>query len=197
MSLKSDIIEELNVSWGEHKSYRELLDVAKRYAVEKLGEGSSRIVFDLGGNKCLKIAKNKFGTAQMKAECDVSEENVPIFSKVYEYDDEYFIWEVCELCREANVDDFREILGVDFNMIVNKIEERVYGFYEDNWEDEDAEFQKHPEAVKFIDELVDAIQSYSLEGFDLEMLQNYGVSVDGTIKVIDYGLNPDSYGEIQ
>lgn len=190
-----EIVDELNIAWGKNNSYSGLLDVIKKRSLEKIGEGSSRMVFKLDNDKCIKIAKNKFGIAQMTSECKISENGFDeVFTKVFEYDHEFHIWSICELCRTATDEDFEKILGVPFSIIEAKIEDLIYDFKEDNYEEIDSELEKSPKAVEFMNKLVSTINAAGLHNtaYDFEMVENYGVTSDGSIKIIDYGLDDES-----
>lgn len=100
-----------NFSWEEiekdraHTSYKDILNYMKTTNVKKIGTGTSRIAFFLpqGSVKnnpsvpsCFKVAKNKKGVAQNKAEIDLFRsygEKKPCFPELYEADDvnEYYI----------------------------------------------------------------------------------------------------------
>ena len=197
--MKNSIIYELNSAWNNNFSYRELLGVIKKHSLQKLGEGSSRMVFKLDDSTCIKIAKNKFGISQMKEECDISDKgDFDVFVKVFAYDKKYNIWSICELCSEATNADFKRILMVPFSIIEVKIEDFIYDFKESNYEEIDSEFEKSKPAVLFMKNLINAIRANSLEdtAYDLEMIENYGVTSDDKIKVIDFGLTNKSMEDV-
>ena len=52
--------------------------------LQKIGQGSSRIVYDVDGEKVLKVAKNKKGIAQNEAESEDWLQSYDCFAKVFE-----------------------------------------------------------------------------------------------------------------
>lgn len=190
-----EIINELNEAWGKNLSYSGIMNVIKSHGLEMLGDGSSRMAFKIDETTCLKVAKNKFGIAQMKAECVNYNPEFDILADVHDFDHDHYIWSVCELCREATDEDFKNILGVPFSVIEAKIEDFCYDFKEDDIDEIDREFNSSPNAVEFMKKFMDFINSSEAEAFDLEVIENYGVTNSGKIKIIDYGLDEDSHSE--
>lgn len=81
-----------------------------------IGNGSSRMVFAIDNEKVLKLAKNRKGTAQNKAEFNNCNDYYAgdMFTKVFEYDDQYFTYIIAERAMPVRAADFRNIMGVDY-----------------------------------------------------------------------------------
>jgi len=78
-----------NFSMDEFNSIRSYSG-KKRYALDRLnrlGEGSSRIVFQIDNEKALKLAKNPKGLAQNEVETDGYFGQMDITAEVFDYDD--------------------------------------------------------------------------------------------------------------
>ncbi|WP_294351762.1 hypothetical protein [uncultured Clostridium sp.] len=66
-----------------------LLNISRGY-YKYIGEGSSRIVYDLGNRYVLKVAKNSAGIAQNKSEYKISSyDETNLFAKIVLVDDDF------------------------------------------------------------------------------------------------------------
>lgn len=95
----------------------------------KIGSGSARTVYDIDGEKVLKIAKKSgdynVGTSQNKKEIDLSAElsdsNIFI-PKIFDYDEKSFKWLEMEKGTpfkksKADYEKFKQITGLDFKYL--------------------------------------------------------------------------------
>lgn len=87
----------------------------------KLGVGSSRIAYKVDDEKVLKIAKNSKGITQNVAECDWSRNEFKCFAKIFEADIDNYTWVEMEIARKAKRSDFKKLLGLSFEEIVDII----------------------------------------------------------------------------
>lgn len=95
----------------------------KRYLeshLEKIGTGSSRIVYRVDDEKVIKLAKNRKGLAQNEVEADRSSYPTDLFAKVYEYDDNYY-WIEMEVARKPKKSDVKSLYGIPFELITDFI----------------------------------------------------------------------------
>jgi hypothetical protein len=166
--------------------------------LQRIGGGSSRIVYKIDDEKVLKLAKNKKGLAQNEVEAEYSNYNdlSDVLARVYEYDDNN-LWVEMELARKLTVGDFKRITGFNFKdfgiAVLNygidaggkgrkrSIDIKVV---EDMWEDE------------FVYGIFNYIGNYGVPTGDLTRMSTYGiVKGDGNerVVVIDYGLSADVY----
>lgn len=89
--------------------------------LQKLGTGSSRIVYKIDDQKALKIAKNKKGLAQNEHEADWGRNQYEIFAYIYEADTDNYTWIEMELAKKAKSSDFPKILGITWPQAVDLI----------------------------------------------------------------------------
>ena len=88
-----------------------------------IGNGSSRMVFQIDDEKCLKLAKNAKGIAQNEQESTVLTDNYKakfsIFPKMYEdvSDMDKFQWIVSEYVLPAKAKDFKVATGYDWKTV--------------------------------------------------------------------------------
>ena len=87
-----------------------------------LGNGSSRIVFQIDNNKVLKIAKNKKGLAQNYKEEDWGRNKYDCFAKIYKADIENNTWIEMELAYKITFNDFVRYFGFGPSFLKNILE---------------------------------------------------------------------------
>jgi len=173
--------------------------------LKRLGSGSSRIVYQIDNEKCLKLAKNKKGIAQNEAENDGYVQSVGIAAEVYDCHPDY-LWIEMQLARPAKKSDFKRLTGYDFNTMcawVEYVKSRyVYGrFYRNH--DYDELFDSDAFYENFDYSLFDMLQDYmSNTGLtatgDLQRISSWGVvSKNGEeeLVLIDFGLNDDVFND--
>lgn len=90
--------------------------------LQKIGAGSSRIVYRVDDEKVLKIAKNKKGLAQNEHEADWGRNNYEIFAKIYEADTNNYTWIEMELATKAKPTDFKRLVGISWQELCLTIE---------------------------------------------------------------------------
>lgn len=99
--------------------------------LQKIGAGSSRIVYRVDDEKVLKIAKNKKGLAQNEHEADWGRNNYEIFAKIYEADTNNYTWIEMELATKAKPTDFKRLVGISWQELCLTIE-YIYDIYKPN-----------------------------------------------------------------
>ena len=109
----------------EFKSIRSFADRVKycENRLKKLGAGTSRRVYQIDNEKCLKLAKNRKGIAQNIEEINLGNDMYAgsCFAKVYDYDQNGLFVEM-ELARKAKVGDFKRITGLSWDVMKAWIE---------------------------------------------------------------------------
>ena len=170
--------------------------------LERIAQGSSRIVYRVDDEKVLKLAKNNKGVAQNSVEIRLgTEPYYTCFADVYEYD-ENGLWVEMEICRKAKKSDFKSIYGVPFEALccmmqdfANNMGRGKYNQYSDYrdmvqqiWDGEENDLQ----------DLFMSIQEYiggeMLNGVgDLCRISSWGVDSEGYFKLVDYGLTDEVY----
>ena len=170
--------------------------------LERIAQGSSRIVYRVDDDKVLKLAKNNKGVAQNSVEIRLgTEPYYTCFADVYEYD-ENGLWVEMEICGKAKKSDFKSIYGVPFEAlccmmqdVANNMGRGKYNQYSDYrdivqqiWDGEENDLQ----------DLFMSIQEYiggeMLNGVgDLCRISSWGVDSEGYFKLVDYGLTDEVY----
>ena len=181
------------------KSFNQRIQYCEQH-LQRISSGSSRIVYRIDDEKVLKLAKNKKGLAQNKAEIDYGTEIYleGIVANIFEYE-ENGLWVEMELARKITEGEFKRVSGFNFKdfaaALNNYYHERTNyrnGFkmkvdpeiVAEMWEDE------------FVYGIFQYLGNYKVPVGDLTRLSTYGiVKRDGEdmIVLIDYGLTDDVY----
>ncbi len=82
--------------------------------LEKLGAGSSRIVYKIDENRVLKIARNNKGIAQNTREADFGRNRYGVTTELYEADTDNYTWVEMERAYPVKKSEVQSIAGVTF-----------------------------------------------------------------------------------
>jgi len=171
----------------------------KRYAVERLtkvGEGSSRIVYQIDNETVLKMAKNRKGLAQNQVEADWGMHQMysDLLPDLIESDDND-LWLVKQRANRIKKSEFERMTGFKFNEfgtalrlrvneIMGKSKHAVPEEYADIMDDE------------FVNEVISLIVDFNLEPGDMAQISNWGKLSDEQDPVLtDVGLNRSVWKE--
>lgn len=172
-----------------------------RYAaehLEKIGTGSSRIVYKIDNEKVLKLAKNDKGVAQNETEIQWGNYSYfgDILANIFDYDDRD-LWVEMELARKINKYEFKRLTNFDINDV---------SMYFRNWEYEsrgkrgvfgmDPELKAKMDADEFLSSVKEFSQAADIEIGDFGAATSYGVvrrNNEDRLVIIDYGLTKDVY----
>lgn len=167
--------------------------------LQRIGSGSGRIVYDIDGEKVLKLAKNTKGVAQNEAESGIGTyyDTQYIVTKVFEYAEDG-TWLISEKAKKVNEKRIKELTGIP------SLNDLYY--YLRNFESQNkggrAIFGQNPEVkeqlgeIEFVNDLLDLMNNYNVTSGDLGRPSTYGeVLRDGqpSIVVTDYGLSDEVY----
>lgn len=169
------------------------------HAFQRLGSGTGRIVYDIDGEKALKLAKNAKGIAQNEAEGNVGiyQDTHHIVAEIFDRADDDS-WLVAEKAKKVTEKRIKELTGIpslldlgyflDNQVQINNGRQPYHHqsqeLVDDMWENE------------FVTDLVDFIMNYSQMSGDMGRPSSYGeVLHDGqpSIVLTDYGLNDEVY----
>ena len=184
-------------------SYAGKIKYCKEKLGKQLGSGSSRMVFPIDNEKVLKLAKNEKGIAQNEAECDYFLQQIGLFAKIYDTDDDYK-WVEMQLARKATAADFKKFFGYPFKVICAYVDyvhslyarRSSYDFRDHSY---DNLFKQIGDSDAYYDSVFYMLYEYmantQLNAIgDLKRLSSWGVvSENGeeSLVIIDYGLNDD------
>lgn len=112
------------------EEFKSLTSFKKRIAycrqhLKRLGSGSLRMVFQIDDEKVLKLAMNRKGLAQNEAEIRGGSDLYSTLANIFDYD-ENDLWLEMELVRKVKPQDFKRIVGYDFNTICEYLDDLYY-----------------------------------------------------------------------
>ena len=189
-------------SYDELSSLRyftERVNYCKKHLGPPIGNGSSRMVFQVDDEKCLKLARNAKGIAQNEAEFDWYAQNYGILPNIYESADDKS-WILVEYVLPAKAKDIQVCLGVDFNTFQRFINTAYYYYSGKRTYNRlsDEEFSEMCENSEWFESLYSYMADYQLPSGDLQRLANLGMVLrDGQpqIVILDSGLTQQIYDE--
>lgn len=133
-NMRSDFFQELD-TYASVEDYGDCFKLCRQYLGDKIGSGSSRVVFQLDDEKVLKLAMSEQGEAQNKAEISAYKKTTKykdLFPQIFSvgYNGTYFITEyvlplntLSDSPQDDNyVDDIYNCLGVSENEYMNLTE---------------------------------------------------------------------------
>ena len=180
------------------KSFRGKMDYANQN-LQRIGSGTGRVVYDIDGEKVLKLAKNPKGIAQNETEAGIGyyKDSQNIVAIVFDSADDDN-WLIAEKAKKVNETRIKQLTGIpSLNDLF---------FYLRNWYSSNNGrgniFHQEFEMIEqlnendFVQELIEFIANYGQQPGDYGRPSTYGeVLRDGqpTIVITDYGLNDEVY----
>ena len=174
-------------------SFNQRLTYCKEHLGPNIGQGSSRIVFQLTDEICLKLAKNEKGIAQNELEFRNSDDYFidNLFPKVFdESDSKNYLFLVSEYVLPAKKSDFNIVENISFNDFETILTQLTRGR---RLTQEENDIYDESELVKGI---YDYSMNYDVPIVELTRIQNYGLVYrdnQATIVLLDSGFNDDIY----
>jgi hypothetical protein len=176
-------------------SFNQRLAYCKEHLGPSIGQGSSRIVFQLTDEICLKLAKNVKGIAQNELELRNSDDYFidNLFPKVFdESDSENYLFLVSEYVLPAKKSDFKIVENVSFNdfiTILTNLNEQQRLTQEEN--------DIYDESY-LIRDVYDYSMNYNVPIIELTRIANYGLVYrdnQATLVLLDSGFNKDIFNQ--
>lgn len=170
--------------------------------LQKLKQGSARIVYSVDDEKVLKLAWNKKGIAQNESEIDFSKEvNLEgVLARITNYAED-FSWIEMELALKPKKSDFKRVIGFSFEDYSAALFNHAIdagsiknGMHKMNKEPISSEVVENMWEEEFMQDMFDIIGTYGIPVGDLLRISSYGiVKRDGKefMVLVDYGLTED------
>ena len=185
-------------------SFNQRLAYCKEHLGKIIGNGSSRVVFQINGQTCLKLAKNQKGIAQNEHESEWYKQSLDCFPKIFDCDDANDSWIVCEYVLPAKPEDFKHCLGMTWDEFVSFIGS-CYNEYDRNRfrrtsysKMPDEQFYNLIENNDTLHDIYDYMTSYQAPMGDLTRIANYGMVRrynKDLIVILDHGLSDAIWDE--
>jgi hypothetical protein len=182
----------------EIRSFAGKIKFANEY-LSRIGSGSGRVVYDIDGEKVLKIAKNAKGIAQNGEEANIGnyDDTRHIVAKVFKSpdDDSYLISEKGKKVNERRIKELTKIPSLHdlHSFLMNYTSQNNGGR---KIFDQDKEVEQFLWDNEFAYDLAQFISNYSQSAGDMGRPSTYGeVLRDGqpAIVLTDYGLSDEVY----
>lgn len=172
--------------------------------LERISQGSARIVYRLNENAVIKVAKNPKGIAQNETEINYAHVS-SLFTQIYKADEENATWIIAEYARRAKSQDFVRLTGHNFKFVCEFIDlcKSQYARY-GRW-NPSPQWEEFYEGVmnckvpnwEFFYEINEYLTGFSLEAVgDLKRPSTWGVAnrQNGEeLVIVDYGLDDEVY----
>jgi hypothetical protein len=163
-------------------SFRLRVEYCSRF-LQKIGNGSSRIVFQYNDRSVIKLAKNQKGIEQNSFEADV---NSPIVTKVFDHD-KLCTWIQSEMAKKINKARFKQLCGFD----IDTVRRFLLNYYNESNSKKplftlDQNLVTELYESEFIQDLIELMSGYDINAGDLGRISSYG-ELNGHLVVIDYG----------
>lgn len=190
------------------RSFSARVAYCKKYLGSPVGNGSSRVVFQIDDETVLKLAKNQKGVGQNESEYRKGNDyySRDWFPRVYNGSDgNNFMWIVSEYVIPAKADDFRKVIGVpfrdvqEFTMALSKshgryADNRSYNIVRNMYD----KYEQNDDAIDVFNTLHMMMADYEMEIGDFTRITNWGLTLrDGkeTLLPLDAGFTADVFNK--
>ena len=192
------------------KSFEERVEYCKKMLGFPIGDGSSRIIFQLDDETCLKLAKDEKGIAQNMEEIEVGlSHKVGFMPKVYNGTDEKNgLWIVTQYVIPAKEEDFMKVLKVDFKDVslftvhldnyINPPNGFMEVFSKHVLDSIGYKYSKNKRAYYLFKNICDLKQNHNQYVGDLSRIDNWGLARKNgrtVLVMLDTGLSEDVYNQ--
>jgi len=202
LEIESDLNEDYPESFNFEelkniKSFNGKVNYVKTHLGKHLGRGSSRIVFDTGDNKVIKIALNKKGLIQNESESYYKDDfyiknNI---AEIFDYDEDGF-WIEMEKAKKATKNDFERLWNVKFDDLKSYLLKIYSQNHGRNVKFNNIENELHDN--DYVIDIVDIMMNYDLLVGDLVRINSWGIinrNGEEKIVLIDIGLNTSDFNK--
>lgn len=178
-------------------SFSKKIKYAKEH-LKKLGEGSSRIVFDLNDGYVLKLAKNEKGLEQNLTDGDwglhkMYPDLLPELKDRDENDDCY--WIISKKCEKITPNKFKELTKISFKDFSQAITEAYLNYKGRLKVVSDTTKKYLDDEDSIVYNIVDMIINFDMPSGDITRISSWGES-DGKAKLLDAGLTNNTFNTL-
>ena len=205
-----DKVDVINTAWtnaDEGREFSAMQAAAEKLGLELIGQGTSRIVYDLGGDYVIKLALRRQGVAQNELEATAGRDpHVDrIVTKVIDNSVEY-AWLVSEKAIELTSEkEFEDIAGVEWNDLLTTLGFERSQSMETTAKPKRGSSQRGSgsdaksclKGNDFLEYLRNFLIRYSNKGgfqnADFTKFDSWGRTKDGCIVLLDYGISKQTF----
>lgn len=187
--------------------FKSMLNVASKRQLKQIGEGSSRIVFQINDNEVIKVARNQAGVEQNRLEAFAGRDAIVEDLLVgIERNSEDYSWVISKKVKPLDDMEFaiaEKIVGIPWNDVRKAVGLDPKSEYETTKvptgtkKEKDYEEKGSKKCLRgqdFLKAVVQFTQRY--EGMllgDLTKLSSWGISPKGCLVILDYGITKKVY----
>lgn len=202
-------IEEAFINASGKQRFSAMVTAAEGLGLNMIGAGSSRIVYDLGGDFVLKLARDEKGLAQNELEAFAGRDPQVdrIVAKVKDSSEEYG-WLVSQKAVQlVSEKEFEDATGVEWNDLRDALDLAGAEDLEATAKPTRGSAQKGPAAggncptgQKFLEYLRNYLDRYSTSGGmlvgDIAKHDSWGRTKNGCIVLLDYGITRGNFEKL-
>ena len=184
-------------------SFRQRLLYCQQNLGQSIGSGSSRVVFQIDDQRCLKLAKNEKGIAQNEVEGEYYKQQFDCIPKIFDKAEDDS-WMICEYVLPAKPADFKHCLGLTWDEFQSFMGS-AYNEYDRNRfrntyysKMNDEQFYELIENNGILQEFYQYMTDYQPPLGDLLRIANYGMVRrynQDYIVILDHGLTDQIYND--
>jgi len=171
------------------KSFKDKIELCE-YKLERIGKGSSRLVYKLFDNTVIKVAKNNKGIAQNKIEASQKEINQFMNRVLYFSDDHSFLR--AGYADKITEQEFKKITGYAFKDFAICLKYALKNLTKKEVKDPDKNIYSKIKDEPFFEAFVKFANKLNLVPGDLGKISSYG-NKNGRLVMIDFGLSREIY----
>lgn len=153
---------------------------------EKLGEGSSRTIFQISDSLVLKVAHKEAGIQQNSEEMRIKS---PCLNNVLAADTEGK-WIIVRWTENITEDDFEDVVGISFKTFGKALYYKMNNEVHDDKPKDYEEIIEHP----LFKCLITAVVKYDLQTGDISKISSWGL-LDGKVLLRDFGLTKEVFAD--
>lgn len=179
------------------RSFAGRVRYCKEHLGEPIGNGSSRMVFQIDDERCLKLAKNAKGVAQNRVESEWWKQSSDLFPKIFSFDSEDNMWIECEYVLPAKAADFKVCTGATFEEF-QQFCYSTFALFSRTWHEglPRWRYDELLENSEFFQELETYLTNTCEANGDITALRNWGLAKrygEAYPVFLDHGLSEDVY----
>ena len=193
------------------ESFSDRNKYCKKMLGNPIGKGSSRLVYQIDDETCLKLAWNEKGVAQNMEEINIARDGfVSFIPRIYNgSDEENGLWVITQYVLPAKTIDFKKVLGIHFNDICSfvyhtdrrfdyKLGQRVMRVSDKVIFELYQKYENNEEVIELFNDIHDLKANYDQFVGDLAGIRNWGLTRENGrefLVMLDTGFSEEVYNQ--
>lgn len=179
------------------KTYKDRINYCVNTLGNPIGNGSSRMVFQISDERVLKVAKNRKGIAQNEVEISQGKSGYSVIPEIFNYDSDNIFIET-EYVLPLKKSDIQHVFGISYDEFKEFIE-KCYNSYSARQfytRMSDNRFYELLDKFENLNDIRNFMADYDLPPYDLMRLANLGFTQSNGkewIVILDSGLTEEVF----